>query len=68
MTAMKPGDRVRVVNLNRATHYQLGDKGTVMAGPRIGAAGAVFYVVAMDRDSTLATAGVFAADEIEVDV
>ncbi|HTU89221.1 MAG TPA: hypothetical protein VMF69_03910 [Gemmataceae bacterium] len=65
---LKPGDRVRVTDLNRVQGYAAGEKGMVQAVASIPAIGdQLHYQVAMDCDGGM-TRAVFTAEEIELDM
>jgi hypothetical protein len=65
---LRIGDRVRVKGRHCVPTYYPGAKGQVLDGPTVSpSSGAIYYVVAMDKDATRART-VFLADEIEADV
>jgi hypothetical protein len=65
---LRPGDRVRVTDLNRLAGYQPGDKGTVLRVSTLATTGAPCYTVTMDKDGPAAAGVVFDEGEIEADV
>jgi hypothetical protein len=64
---LKPNDRVRVTEGNRVSGYQPGDKGAVLREIVSTSHGALYYLVAMDKDEPAKSGVVFRFDEIEAD-
>jgi hypothetical protein len=65
---LKKGDRVRVTGLCGVAGYQAGDKGTVLREVVSTSRGALYFLVAMDKDDPSHSGVVFRHDEIEPDV
>lgn len=64
---LKRGDRVRVTVRGRMHGYEAGDKGMVLRALAAGPSGALYYLVAMDKDDPTKTGVVFTDEEIELD-
>jgi hypothetical protein len=64
----KPRDRVRVTAESRVPGYRPGDRGRVLRELVSTTRGALYYVVAMDKDDPSEASAVFSEDEIELDV
>ena len=64
---LRRGDVVRVTRMNRMPHYEPGDKGTIVMGPKGLGSARPYYLVVMDKDDPPHIV-IFTEDEIEADV
>jgi hypothetical protein len=65
---LKPGDRVRLTELQRTRDCLPGDKGMVLRELSTGPNGTRYYLVRMDKDAPGKTGVVCVKDAFELDV